>query len=289
MGTTAHVVVVGGPPDAADRARARIAELEAHWSRFRPDSDISRLNTHPGRPVLVSRDTITAISNAIHAWRTTRGRYDPTILTALERAGYDRDFDDVAPDDPRTTAAVVPAPGCTGIEIDPVVGAVTLPVGTRLDLGGIGKGLAADLVTTELLAAGADGACVNLGGDLRAEGTPPPGAAGWTVGVADAPGHVLALVHGGVATSSRLRRRWVRAGRELHHLVDPATGTPARSGLASVTVIASRAAGAEVLTKVAFLAGPSVGPMLTRAGATGLLIHDDGTVEVLPGARELLR
>jgi thiamine biosynthesis lipoprotein len=92
-----------------------------------------------------------------------------------------------------------------------------------------------------------------------------------------------------VATSTSLRRRWTRAGEPVHHLVDPATGAPARSGLAAVTVVAATTAWAEVLAKAAFVAGPAEGAARLRdAGVTGLLVHDDGRTEQLAGLRELV-
>jgi thiamine biosynthesis lipoprotein len=170
-----------------------------------------------------------------------------------------------------------------------VVRAVRLPPGVELDLGGIGKGLAADLVVAELLHRGASGACVNLGGDLRVSGVPPTDD-GWVLDVAYAPGVLIALADGAAATSSRLERRWRRAGRDLHHLIDPRSGMPANTGIAAITVLAGRAADAELLTKAAFLAGADEAPQLVAsAGATGLLLLDDGALVALPGVERYLR
>jgi thiamine biosynthesis lipoprotein len=165
------------------------------------------------------------------------------------------------------------------------VPAVRLPAGIRLDLGGIGKGHAGDLLARELLEAGAEGICVDLGGDVRVAGTPPTPPA-WSVDVdpSIAAGRSFRLVDGAVATSTRLRRTWSRGGTACHHLVDPATGRPAWSGLAAVTVIAASAAHAEVLAKAAFVAGPERGAaLLDRHGVTGLLVLDDGSVRELAG------
>ena len=289
MGSDAHLVLVGGDPVLLDDARAHLELLEARWSRFRPSSELCRLDASPGRPVVVSRDTFAVIARAVEAWRLTGGRFDPTVLPALRAAGYDRDFAAVIADDGAVTTAPrgpMPAPGCAGIVLDSTVCAVTLPEGVVLDLGGIGKGFAADRVATALLAAGADGACVNLGGDLRVVGRAPEGSS-WTIEVDDPLGSgtgKLLVAEGGVATSSRLRRAWRRAGDAVHHLIEPATGASARTGLASVTVVAGEAWWAEVLAKAAFVAGPEAGAALVRdAGATGLFLHDDGRVEELPG------
>jgi thiamine biosynthesis lipoprotein len=289
MGSDVHVLIVGGRDGLGAAARARIEQLEARWSRFRPASEISRLNAGAGRPVLVSADTLTAVDVAVQAWRETGGAFDPTVLPALVALGYDRDFATVPGHQIGAVPAPRPAPGCAGIEIDWTVGAVTLPAGTAVDLGGIGKGLAADLVVAELIAAGADGACVNLGGDLRTSGAAPT-AAGWVVGVEHRPDLRIALSDGAVATSSSAKRRWSRDGAEVHHLVDPRYGQPAATGLTSVTVIAGSGARAEALTKAAFVAGAGrAAELVQQAGATGLLVADTGAVIPFAGIEAFLR
>ena len=162
-------------------------------------------------------------------------------------------------------------PGCGDVELDSLVSAVRLPVGVALDLGGIGKGAAADEVSAELLAAGVPGVTgvlVNLGGDLRARGEAPQ-PHGWVVDVDDpldtGRTGLLAFAEGAIATSTKLRRAWTRGERTLHHLIDPRTGEPAESGLASVTVVAGEAWRAEVLAKAAFVAGVDDGRALIEA------------------------
>jgi FAD:protein FMN transferase len=290
MGSDAHVIVVGGSPALCGAARARIDELETRWSRFLPDSELSRLNRCGPGPRLVSPDTFLAVSAAVEAWRATDGRFDPTVLRALVAAGYDRDFAHLDHGSCTAPAPVVdPAPGCGGIELDEHVGAITLPAGVAIDLGGIGKGLAADLVVAELMRAGAAGACVNVGGDLRATGTAPTDQ-GWIIAVEHLPDVRLALGDGAVATSSSFKRRWARAGSTFHHLLDPRRGGPAETGLAAVTVIAGTATEAETLTKAAFVAGAAdAAGIVGRARATGLLVTDAGTVLRLAGIEEFLR
>jgi thiamine biosynthesis lipoprotein len=245
--------------------------------------------------VSLSSSTFQLVTGALEAWRITDARFDPTVLGALLEAGYDRTFDEVAAaapvsDDQRRAAPAAdvddprrPVPGPVGIELDPDTRRVTLPDGVLLDLGGIGKGRAADLVAARLRALGAPGVCVNLGGDVRVSGVSPH-AGPWVVAVDDplVPGRDLtgiALVEGAVATSSRTRRAWAGAGGPAHHLIDPATGRPAARGLAAVTVVARDAEWAEVLTKAAFVAGVDDGvELVADAGAQGLLVTDDGTV-----------
>lgn len=290
MGTRARVLVLGGPADLAARLRDRVGELEARWSRFRPDSELSRMNAAAGRPVVVSAGTFALIELAVDAWWRTGGRFDPTVHDAMVRLGYDRDFDEVRSDarpDTAPAARAAPAPGCATIRLDALVRAVHLPRGVHLDLGGIGKGYAADVLCREALAEGARGVCIDLGGDVRIAGEGPDSGA-WRVEVeplgAREPIGGLRLADGGVATSTRLKRRWETARGAAHHLVDPTTGIPAEGGLVSVTVIAGETWWAEVLAKAAFVAGPVAGAAIVqRAGATGLLIRADGGVERLPG------
>jgi thiamine biosynthesis lipoprotein len=287
MGSTARLLILGGPPNLAVNARRRLSRLEARWTRFEPTSELARLNAADGKPVIVSHETFDVVALAVGSWRSTRGWFDPTVIDALERSGYDRDFTAVTArdDDGKCPGPAGAAPGCDGVELLPRLPAVRLPPGVRLDLGGIGKGRAGDLLARELLEAGADGVCVDLGGDVVVAGTPPTPPA-WTVELdpAIAAGRTFRLAAGAVATSTRLRRAWSRGGEPSHHLVDPASGRPAWSGLAAVTVVAASAAHAEVLAKAAFVAGPEHGAaLLDRHGATGLLVLDDGRVRELAG------
>jgi len=291
MGSTARILICGGPSDLPDVARRRLAELEARWSRFLPTSELCRINEAGGAPVMVSHDTYDVIAMAVGSWKATAGRFDPTVIDALERAGYDRDFASITGSGTRLGAVPGGTTGCADIELLPLLPAVRLPPGVRIDLGGIGKGRAADVLTSELLAAGAGGVCVNLGGDVRVGGTPPE-PPGWQVDLdpALAAGRAFHLDDGAVATSTRLRRTWMSDGVPQHHLVDPQDGRPAWTGLAAVTVLARSAAHAEVLAKAAFVAGPTVGrDLLAGADTTGLFVHDDGRVEDLPGLAPFLR
>jgi thiamine biosynthesis lipoprotein len=160
---------------------------------------------------------------------------------------------------------------------------VVLPAGCHLDLGGIGKGRCADLLAAELLAAGALGACVDLGGDVRVAGRTSTGGDDWVVAVDEPfhPGEDLALVQladGAVTTSSRAKRRWGSGPTAGHHLIDPATGRPAETDLLAVTVVAASAAWGEVHAKAALVAGARRGrALLEAAGMCGLLVAADGT------------
>jgi thiamine biosynthesis lipoprotein len=278
MGSDVHVLV-NGPADLLPVARDRVEELERRWSRFRPDSEISRLNALAGSPMAVSPETLGLVGRALEGARVTGGRYDPTVLGDVLRAGYDRSFEELG-DGLGTGGGSPLGRGWARVTVDPGRSSVTLPAGVGLDPGGIGKGYAADLVVEELRAAGAAGVLVNLGGDLRADG-PAPGGGSWVVAIEHplrvGPAATVALDRGAVATSSRVWRAWGPAGGRRHHLIDPATGSPADTGLAAVTVLAARGWQAEVLAKAAFLGGLDRGrALLTVAGADGLLVDDRG-------------
>ena len=162
-------------------------------------------------------------------------------------------------------------------------------LGTRLDLGGIAKGYAADLLCADLRAGGAAGVCVNVGGDLRVSGTAPRGGP-WAIAVPHPHGGqaaTLELTEGAAATSSPLRRAWHAAGRPAHHLIDPRTGQPAATGILQVTVVTGEAWRAEVAAKAAFLAGlPDALPLATRLGAEALIIDQDGGVHLTAGLQQ---
>ena len=292
MGTTAHLVVVGGNNASAlaRHAERRLRELERRWSRFLPDSEISRLNASSGAACVVSDETYALVARAVAAWARTDGFFDPTVLPALRAAGYDRTFSEIGTEVDSPETHPIPAPGCADIELLASARLVRLPRGTEIDMGGIGKGFAADLVAAELRSAGAEGACVNVGGDLRVFG-PSPSGGPWSIDVEDPFSPVgaasrLGIADGAVATTSRLRRAWSTPTGLRHHLIDARTGAPADSGLAAVTVVAGEAWCAEVLTKAAFLAGPRDGArMIADDGAAGVLVCYTGA-RVLAGTIE---
>jgi thiamine biosynthesis lipoprotein len=289
MGADAHLIVVGADADhLADAACARIEQLEARWSRFRPTSEITQVNDGAGAWVEVSADTVLLVARGIEAWRLSAGFVDCTLLEQLEAAGYDRTFADLPPS---RAGADLRSPGGVSLlgpmDIEVSAGAVRLPAGLGFDPGGIGKGLAADLVSDELVQAGADGVCVNLGGDLRVRGSAPDDGA-WTVSVdhpgAPAPIALVGLADGAVATSTTLRRRWIVDGVERHHLIDPRTGAPSATDLALVAVVAGSAWMAEVLAKGVLLrGGPHPFDLVAGTGAHALVVDRDGRVTASDG------
>lgn len=283
MGTTAELMIIGGPGELlAQWAATRLTELETAWSRFLPESELCRLGEKAGAgPVPVSAETLEVIGRALSLWYVTRGGFDPTIRRALEHSGYDRTFRLVAPTGPAPAVSPVPAPGCEGIRIDRVHSTISLPAGVTLDLGGIGKGMAADLIATGLVERGAAGACVSLGGDVRVAGRGLDGGP-WEIEVEDPfdSSQVLCrrtLVDSAIVTSTTRFRRWMRGDTLMHHIIDPATGAAADRGVTAVVAIGDAAWWAEGVAKAALVAGVADGlALLERLGVAAVMIDDRG-------------
>ncbi len=195
---------------------------------------------------------------------------------------------------PRPAGSPLPRPSFCwrDVVVDRRSSTITLPPNTGLDLGGIGKGWTVDRAAEVLRRF--DNFVVDAGGDIYAAGTQDDGAP-WTVGVEDPTNRgrdvaVLAVRDRAVVTSTTSRRRWVLQGQERHHLIDPRTGHPAASGVASVTAIASSAARAETLAKAALLLGPREGILfLEERGVKGILVLDGGHLELTPSLQKELQ
>jgi thiamine biosynthesis lipoprotein len=287
MASEAHVVLVDAPEHLGSEARRQLERLEGIWSRFLPTSDVMRLNDRAGRAVPVDPDTVTLVVTMAEAWRRTDHRYDPTLLPALVASGYGASIDDPT----RVTVLAEHArPGgdLDAVDIDAVASTVTLPPRMAIDPGGIGKGLAADLVVARLLAAGAAGALVAIGGDLAMAGR-ASSPRGWQVAV-ERPDPdesilgTLAVSGGGVATSSTRSRRWRHDGEVRHHVIDPVTAGVSGTDLAAVTVVAATGWLAEAHATAALLVGADgVLDHLDRHGLVGLAVAADGHVLASPG------
>lgn len=286
MGCSVEVVVVGGRPELLDLAKSSIDHHERHWSRFLPDSDISRLNHAAGSTVHIDPATVVLLQAMIDGWRATTRAFDPTLLAPLVGLGYAASWDDPA------AVTSLPYGALWRSDLDQLVidrdrCVATAPVGMCLDAGGIGKGLAADLVVGYLVDAGAHGASVSIGGDLAVRGRAPQDD-GWIIGIADpmipadtdAEDGQLMMVEGGVATSGTMRRRWRGDdGDSIHHLLDPTSGRPVHHAreLVAVTVVAGTAAWAEVWTKALMVRGAATLEVLDELGLGGRVTYADAT------------
>ena len=277
MGTVANLVLVGGTEDMLDDL-ARTAEfLQSLWSRFLPESDITRLNNAEGSPVTVNPLTAKLVSEMLAARTLTDGEYDPTILPKLLAEGYAASR--VNP----SNITVLPASArwpveMTGTTIQDNI--VTLPIGVTLDSGGIGKGIAADVLAIMALERGALGVLAELGGDVRIGGTPPDGSH-WRIDIEDpfVESRSIARVNladGAVATSSTLKRTWDNDGRTANHLINVHTGHSMESNVVTVSVVAVSAGIAEVITKAGFTRRDFL-TWVPTLGAAAFVIYRDGT------------
>jgi len=257
-------------PGALDAAEAEVRRLERVASRFDAGAELALWNRAGGGAV--SADLLRLIRRARALREETGGRFDPTVLGAVCAAGYDRTLAQVAPDGPAAPPAVAGGP----IAIDEVTGAVHAPGG--LDLGGIAKGWAAERVADLL---GVTGPClVSIGGDIAVRGRRAGGP--WPVAVDHGDQvRVIGLHRGAMATSGTDRRRWRRGGHVMHHVIDPATGRPARTDLRRVTVLAGDAATAEAWATALLVAGRDAAGALARdAGLTTVLVGEDNLSSV---------
>ncbi len=279
------------PAIAALRVEALLERLHAELSRFDSGSELSRLNRDPERVVVVGAALASLVAAAIDAARGTGGLVDSSLVGHLERCGYASSRAGADPADLRDALAAVPCrhPATPAplarwdeVAVDPETHEVTRPPGMRIDSGGLGKGLAADL-GAELLA-GFSSFAIDCGGDLRIGGTEQrPRAVNVLHPFEDRESIVFDVSDGGVATSGLNARIWRDGDRFHHHLIDPGTGRPAWTGLIQATALAPTATEAEVLAKAALLEGPLRGrERLSSYG--GFLISDSGTVEPVAGS-----
>jgi thiamine biosynthesis lipoprotein len=293
FGTTAVLLVtrssaIGQARSIADQL---LAEVDLACSRFRPDSELSRLNAAGGESASISATFAELLAAALRAARLTGGDVDPTCGRALTGLGYDRDFADLrtsgdAP--PRLTGPVGPVPGWASVRLDRGRRKVRLEHGAQLDLGATAKAWAADKCADRIADQVDCGVLVSLGGDVAVAGQPPDD--GWPVRVTDdhsAPeweaGQTVTISSGGLATSSTTVRTWTLGGRQVHHIIDPSTGEPARSCWRTVSVAAGTCADANTASTAAIVRGAAALDWLHDIGLPARLVRHDGTVETTAG------
>ncbi len=290
FGTTATLVVT--EHDALTAARslvdAQLAQIDLACSRFRDDSELSRLNAASGTPAQVSELFAEALKVALRAAELTAGDVDPTCGQALIELGYDRDFGEINPASIRLPAAAAPLPGWQRIRFDPVRRLVQLPAGILLDLGATAKAWASDLCAARATSALGCGVLLSLGGDVATAGPGPGG--GWQIRVtddhaapADAPGQTVTIRSGGLATSGTTVRAWSRDGRRVHHIVDPVTGQSVQSCWRTVSVAAATCVDANTASTAAIIRGASAPRWLEDLGLPARLVRADGSVVRIAG------
>lgn len=275
-------------PHAARRL-AQVPDWFEDWeqrlSRFRPDSELSRINQRKQESIIVSD----VMSNVLHAanlsLQESDGLVNPLVLPALEAAGYDRSFEQL---DHSEVQAALPFPGTLAtpaqarFRLHRHRRVLDLPPGSRLDLGGVAKGWAADRAAQRLgkLAH----ALVDAGGDIAVSG-PQANGSPWPIGVSspfnpEQSLDIALLYHGGIATSGRDYRRWQHGGNLQHHIIDPRTEQPAVTDVLAATVIAPSARAAEAAAKTALILGgwPGLDWLEAHPSLAGLLVLDNGEV-----------
>lgn len=292
-----HVRLLIGEPgpgmetaeEAAAGASRFVAEFDATLSRFKPDSELCALNADRRERVPASALMRAAVKAGLAAARRSGGLVDPTLADEIEAAGYVESRSGMkgvslagalAAAPPRRPVTPAPAARWREIEVDDEAGTISRPRGVRFDTGGAGKGLAADLIAARL--SGYSRFVVDCGGDIRiggADATRRPYPISVEHPLSGRRPYVLRLRGGAVATSGLNVRIWRDdAGRYMHHLLDPASGEPAWTGLIGATALGATAIEAETLAKAALLSGPERGRELLSATG-GLLVHDSGRVE----------
>ncbi|MEI6404696.1 MAG: FAD:protein FMN transferase [Actinomycetes bacterium] len=274
MGTQFEFMGVGSDVDTLVELAKYAQHLEMLWTRFHNDSELMRANNSFGKPVDVSAETLILFNEMKSGFQLTHGLFNPGVLDDLVKNGFDtsavsKEFKT------QWNGAVLPHVTVRDIFIDNENCAITIPQGLAVDPGGIGKGLAADLLADRAMSQGMDGICVFAGGEVAVRGDAPT-SQGWTVGVENP--HVeqdyldiVALHNGGLATSSTL----ARTSSQGHHLIDPRTHRSAVTDLLQATVVCARAVDAEVLTKMCFMLPIDLAiKEIERIGADALLIDD---------------
>ncbi|WP_225102728.1 FAD:protein FMN transferase [Streptomyces sp. CoH27] len=290
LGTTA-VLLVTEPralPAAEAILRAELAVIDRTCSRFRADSELTRVNLTAGTATTVSEGFAEALYVALRAAQLTDGAVDPTVGHAMVALGYDRTFASLRPDDVRPLPPPQPVPGWRRISFDPHTRRLCLPPHTHLDLGATAKALAADRAARNAAAVTDCGVLVSLGGDLATAGPAPED--GWRIALADDHarpaadhGPAVAIAGCAVATSGIRVRTWRRAGRTLHHIVDPATGQPAAPVWRTVTVAAATCVDANTASTAAIVLGERAVDWLCSTALPARLVDLDGYVVRLCG------
>ncbi|MDP9343578.1 MAG: FAD:protein FMN transferase [Actinomycetota bacterium] len=254
-----EIVLRGGTSSEHIAVRDLFRQRELAFSRFIPQSELNRVNGSSGRFVRVSELFADTVRIALRAAEETDGLVDPTVGVAIETAGYTRDLSVLGPD-PEPPGPASPGEWRSVIVLRSRIG---VPAGIRLDLNGVVKALAVDDALSLIPGDG----FVSAGGDLAARGE---------VTVALPDGEAVLLRRGALATSGTTRRRWMRAGRVQHHLIDPRTGRPARSPWAQVTTCGASCLAADIAAKAGFLLGRDGPEWLDQRGMPARFLTPDG-------------
>ncbi len=285
LGCSLRVIVTR--PQTLIRAKAAVDEvvaaIDAAASRFREDSELSRVNAMPDKVMRVSDLLARAIEEGLRGAELTEDAVDPTVGTAMRVAGYDTDFGRVAAKGGPIRLVATRVPGWQAIRFSPIARTVVVPRGVEIDLGATAKALASDLAAAAAHAATGGGVLVSLGGDVAVAGEAPPG--GWAIQVSedsgariDAGEETVSITSGGMATSSTTVRHWTRRGVTLHHIIDPATGLPVEGRWRTATVAAGSCVDANIASTAAIVMGERALSWLESRRLQARLVDRDGGV-----------
>ena len=285
MGGTFSVTLVDGDSNLLNEVFVLFHDLENKWSRFKESSEVTKLNNAEGKTQSISSETITLIQAMIRGNKITKGYFDPTTLPLLIDSGY------VASRKNSKNKTVLPNSAKWPAEVSEIeiTGKnVTMPIGTTIDAGGIGKGLAADLAIEFLASKEVGGALVNANGDVAVIGEAPQGGP-WIIGVENPLDGTqeldqVRINQGAIATSSRVHQTWEKEGKKVHHLVNPLTGSTAITDVLSASVLCGSGADAEALAKVPFILDSTAAiKFIEDSGAEVLIVDKDLVVSKSKG------
>ena len=290
LGTTAEVTTLDAAAlsGAIDVLERELDAIDCACSRFRDDSEVTRLAGAGGRWMPASRLLLEALEAGVHAAAVTGGAVDPTVGASMRALGWDADFRVVVTRTEPIAIELVPARGWRCIELDHERRRVRVPAGVVVDLGATAKALAADRAASAAWRATGSPVLVNLGGDVAVAGPAPAG--GWPILVTDdhrapsvADGQTVTIGAGGLATSSTTVRRWRTTEGLAHHVLDPRTGRPAPEIWRTVSVAASSCVDANTASTAAIVLGDRAPALLERLGLPARLVRSDGRVVVVGG------
>jgi thiamine biosynthesis lipoprotein len=290
IGTSATVVVAPGVD--ADLAQSilqgEIAAIDLACSRFRPDSEIESLHRQAGRPVVVSPLLFEALEVAIAVAERTNGAVDPTVGNAMSTLGYDRDFDQIHNRPQLCASALGPVVGFGHVHLCARTREVRIPRGVRLDLGSSAKAFVADRAANRIAAQLGGGVLVSIGGDVAVAGPAPQ--LGWAIGIADDSAmsgddvdQVVAIRHGGLASSSTVVRSWYVGAERVHHIIDPTTGYSSVPHWRLVSASGKSCVDANALSTAAIVWGRNALVRLADFDQAVRLVRHDGEVFIVGG------
>lgn len=296
LGTTVRGVIVGDPTKANDafrRIRGYIFDFEQRFSRFLVGNELDRLNKSAGHPTTVSPEMLDILEAGRSAFEASHGLVDITVGQDMIGIGYSKSFhllqEDTRPQQLPPKAEVAERRTFADVQIDIEKRIVTIPRGTRIDLGGIGKGYLLDQCSP-IIRRMSTNYWLSLGGDLIVSGHNGYGRP-WPVGIQDPYAlekdkKTLLLPVGryAIAASGTTKRQWTTNTGKKHHIIDPRTGTSTTTDIAMAMVVAPTGLTADVLAKTVVIHGTehAFDTVLEQPQTSALYITTEGNLQTTP-------